>query len=71
MPIPPDAIHLSQTSFPSNKEYKKHLKLLKEKASEILSWFFYSGSDDDIASFAFLGDVNEDMCHGLPCTPLG
>ena len=27
--------------------------------------------DDDTASPTFLGDVNKDMCHGLPYTPLG
>ena len=57
--------------FSSDKEYKRHLKLLKKKASETLSRFSNSGSDDDTTSFTFLGDVNEDMCYGLPYTPLG
>ena len=71
-PIPTDALLLSITAFPSDKEFIKHLKLLKKKASETLSQFSGSSSDDDdTASSAFLGDVNEDMYRGLPYTPLG
>ena len=67
-----DALLLFRTAFPSDKEFIKHLKLLKKKASETLSQYSGSGSDnDDIASSTFLGDVNEDMCHGYPYTPLG
>ena len=63
---------LSWTVFPSDKEFIKHLKLLKKKAYKTLSQFFGSSfDDDDTASSAFLGDVNEDMCYGLPYTPLG
>ena len=70
IPILLDAILLSRTSFPSDKEFKKHLKLLKKKASETLSQFSDFGFDDDTALFAFLGDVNEDMCYDLLYTPL-
>ena len=71
-PIPVDALLLSRTVFPSNKEFIKHLKLLKKKAYETLSQFFGSSfDDDDTASSAFLRNVNEDMCCGLPYTPLG
>ena len=70
IPILPDAILLPRTSFSSNKKFKCHLKLLKKKASKTLSQFSNSGSNDDTASFAFLGDVNEDMCYGLLDTPL-
>ena len=69
IPLPPDVILLSQTSFPSDKEFKKHLKLFKKKASETLSQFFYSGSNDDTTSSSFLGDVNEDMCYGRDTHP--
>ena len=44
--------------------------MLKKKASETLSQFSDFGSDDDVASSTFLGDLNEDMCYGLPYTPL-
>ena len=71
LPLSLYAILLSRTYFSSDKEYKRHLKLLKKKASETLSRFSNSGSDDDTTSFTFLGDVNEDMCYGLPYTPLG
>ena len=30
-----------------------------------------SSDDDDTTSSVFLGDVNEDMCRGLPYTSLG
>ena len=71
-PIPTDVLLLSQTAFPYDKEYIKHLRLLKKKASETLSQFSGSGyDDDDTASSTFLRDVNEDMCHGFPYTPLG
>ena len=56
--------------FQKDKEFKKHLKMLKKKASETLSQFSDFGSDDDVASSTFLGDLNEDMCYGLPYTPL-
>lgn len=69
--IPPDAILLFQISFPSNKEFKRHLKLLKKKALETLFQFSDSGIDEDLASSVFLGDVDEDMCYRLPYTPLG
>ena len=63
---------LSWTVFPSDKEFIKHLKLLKKKAYKTLSQFFGSSfDDDDTASSTFLRDVNEDMCCGLPYTPLG
>ena len=67
-----DALLLFRTAFPSDKEFIKHLKLLKKKASETLSQYSGSGFDgDDTASSTFLGNVNEDMCHGFPYTPLG
>ena len=71
-PIPIDAPLLSRTIFPSDKEFIKHLKFLKKKASKTLSQLSRSSfDDDDVASSSFLGDVNEDMCRGLPYTPLG
>ena len=65
-----DNFLLSMSSFPSNKDFKKHIKILKQKASETLTLFFYFGSNDDTASFAFLGDVNKNMCYGMPYTSL-
>ena len=57
--------------FQKGKKFKKHLKMLKKKASETLSQFSdFSSDDDDAASSTFLGDLNEDMCYGLPYTPL-
>ena len=44
--------------------------MLKKKASKTLSQFSDFGSDDDVASSTFLGDLNEDMCYGLPYTLL-
>ena len=35
-----------------------------------MSQFSDFGFDDDTALFAFLGDVNEDMCYDLLYTPL-
>ena len=71
-PIIVDALLLSRTVFASDKEFIKHLKLLKKKASKTLSQFSgFSSNDDDTASSTFLRDVNEDMCRGLPYTPLG
>ena len=71
-PLLADALLLSRNAFHSDKEFIKHLKLLKKKASETLSQFSRSCSDDDDTTFStFLGYVNEDMCRGLPYTPLG
>lgn len=36
-----------------------------------MSQFSNFGTDEDFASSTFLGDVNEDLCYGLPYTPLG
>ena len=49
--------------FQKDKKFKKHLKMLKKKASETLSQFsdFSSDDDDDAASSTFLGDLNEDV----------
>lgn len=71
-PLLADALLLSRTAFPSDKEFIKHLKLLKKKASETLSKFSgFTYDDDDTASSTFLGDANEDTCRGLPYIPLG
>ena len=64
--VPHDAILLFRTSFPFDKEFKRHIKLLKKKASKTLSQFFDFCSNKNTAFSIFLGDVNEDMCYDIP-----
>ena len=56
-----DNFLLSRSSFAYDKDFKMHLKILKQKASKTPSQFFDFDSDDDIASSAFLKDHNEDV----------
>ena len=65
-----DNFLLSRSSFAYDKDFKMHLKILRQKASKTLSQFSDSDSDDDIASSAFLKDHNEDMCYDLLYMPL-
>ena len=61
----------SKTTFPSNSTYKAYLKRIQEQDTETLSQFKkfdYEDDEDTTSSFAFQQD--EDMCYGLPYTPL-
>ena len=62
----------SKNIFPSNSAYKAYLKRIQEQAAETLSQLAYSDADEDeedtVSSSAF--EQNEDMCYGLPYTPL-
>ena len=60
----------SKTFFPSNSAYKAYLKRVKEQAAETLSQLTdsYDDNEDTASSSAF--QQNEDMCYGLPYTPL-
>ena len=62
---------ITKNSFPSNSAYRAYLKGLQAQAAETLSQLAGSDSedeDDTASSSAF--NQNEDMCYGLPYTPL-
>ena len=62
---------ITKNSFPSNSAYRAYLKQIQAEAIETLSKLADSNSDDEdtASSTAFL-QQNEDMCYGLPFTPL-
>ena len=62
---------ISKNSFTSNSAYRAYLKQIQVEATETLSKLADSDSDDEdtASSTAFL-QQNEDMCYGLPFTPL-
>ena len=63
----------TKDSFPSNSAYRAYLKKVQAAAAESLSQLADSNSnseDEDTADNSDFLQQNEDMCYGLPYTPL-
>ena len=60
----------SKNYFPSNSAYKAYLKKVQEQAAETLSQLADSDEDEKDTASSSAFQQNEDMCYGLPCTPL-
>ena len=63
----------TKDSFPSNSAYRAYLKKIQAAAAESLSQLANSNSnsdEEDTADNSAFLQQNEDMCYGLPYTPL-
>ena len=60
----------SKNSFPSNLAYKAYLKKVQEQAAETLSQLADADSEEEDTTSSSAFQQNEDMCYGLPNTPL-
>lgn len=67
--IIPESFLISQKYFSSSKDFKYHLKMFQQKATKTLSQLSLD-SKENITSSNFKENQNENMCYGLPYTPL-
>ena len=60
----------SKNYFPSNSTYKVYLKRVQEQEAETLTQLSESDEDEEDIASSSAFQQNEDMCYGLPYTPL-